>query len=49
MVKTLGKDDFKYLSQEFDDNVLDLVSQKYFYSYEYMTGFETFKAKNMVS
>ena len=47
-VKTLGKDDFKYLSQELDDNVLHLVSQKYFYSYEYMSGFEKFKAKNIV-
>ena len=25
LVKNLGKDDFKYLSQEFDNNVLDLV------------------------
>ena len=24
-VKNLGKDNFKYLSQEFDNNVLDLV------------------------
>ena len=28
LVKHLGKDDFKYLSQEFDNNVLDLVKQK---------------------
>ena len=28
LVKNLGKDDFKYLSQEFDNNVLDLVRQK---------------------
>ena len=25
LVKNLGKDNFKYLSQEFDNNVLDLV------------------------
>ena len=25
VVKNLGKDDFKYFSQEFDNNVLDLV------------------------
>ena len=31
LVKILGKDDFKYLSQEFDNNVLDLVKQKGFY------------------
>ena len=36
LVKNLGKDDFKYLSQEFDNNVLDLIKQKGFYAYEYM-------------
>ena len=30
-VKNLNKDDFKYLSKEFDNNVLDLVKQKGFY------------------
>ena len=43
LVKTLNKDDFKYLSQEFDNNVLDLVKQKRFYPYEYMSSFEKFK------
>ena len=43
LVKNLGKDDFKYLSQEFDDNVLDLVKQKRFYHYEHMSNFEKFK------
>ena len=33
-VKNLSKDDFKYFSQEFDHNVLDLVTQKKFYPYE---------------
>ena len=28
LVKNLGKYDFKYLNQEFDNNVLDLVKQK---------------------
>ena len=28
LVKNLSKDDFKHLSQEFDNNVLDLVKQK---------------------
>ena len=42
-VKNLNKDDFKYLSQEFDNNVLDLVKQKGFYPYEYMNDFEMFK------
>ena len=35
LVKNLSKDDFMYLSQEFDKNVLDLVRQKGFYYYEY--------------
>ena len=43
LIKHLNKDDFKYLSQEFDNKVLDLVKLKGFYSYEYMTGFEKFK------
>ena len=43
LVKKLAKDDFKYLSQEFDKNVLDLVKQKGFYPYEYMSDFEKFK------
>ena len=30
-IKDLRKDDFKYLSQEFDNNVLDLVKEKGFY------------------
>ena len=43
LVKNLNKDDFKYLSQEFDNNVLDLVKQKGFYPYEYMSDFDKFK------
>ena len=35
LVKILGKDDFNYLSQEFDNNVFDLVKQKGFYSQVY--------------
>ena len=31
------------MSQEFDKNVLDLVKQKWFYPYEYMSNFENFK------
>ena len=33
------------MSQEFDNNVLDLVKQKGFYPYEYMNDFENFKEK----
>ena len=35
----------KYFSQEFDNNVLDLVKQKGFYPYEYMSEFEKLKEK----
>ena len=43
LVKNLNKDDYKSLSQEIDNNVLDLVKQKVFYPYEYMSDFENFK------
>ena len=37
LVKNLRKDDFKYLSQEFDTNGLDLVKQSGFYPNEYVS------------
>ena len=40
LVKNVNKDDFKYLSQAFDNNVLDLGKIKGFYTYEYMRDFE---------
>ena len=43
LVKNLLKNDFTYLSQEFDNNVLDVVKQKGFYPLEYMCDFEKFK------
>ena len=43
LVKDLAKYDFKYLSQEFDNSVLDQVKQIGFYPYEYMSDFERFK------
>ena len=43
LVKKLNKDDSKYLSQEFNRNKLDLVKQKGFYPYEYMTILESLK------
>ena len=43
LVKIFGKNEFKYLSQEFDSNALDLVKQKGFYPYEYMSSFEKFQ------
>ena len=43
LVKNLNKDAFKYLSKEIAKNKLDLVKQKVFYLYEYMTNFEKFE------
>ena len=45
LVKSLKKGDFKYLNQKSDKNKLDLVKQKAFYPYEYITDFEKFKEK----
>ena len=45
LVKYLNKDDLKCLSQGFDNNILDLVTKKGFYSFEYMTDFEKFRKK----
>ena len=43
LVNNLSENDFKYLSQEFDlilfNIVLDLAKQKEFYRYEYMSDF----------
>ena len=41
--KNLYKDDFKCSSQDFDNNVLDLVKQKGFDPYKDMIDFEKFK------
>ena len=45
LFKNLGNSNLKYFSQEFDNNVLDLIEQKRFYPYEYISGFEKFKTK----
>ena len=42
LVKNLGGNDFKHLSQEFDIEILDLVKQKWFFPYECMCDFERF-------
>ena len=39
LVKKKKKNDFKYLSQEFGNNVLDLVKQKRLFPNEYMNDF----------
>ena len=43
LVKNLNKKDFKHLSQELDNNVLDPVKQKGFYPHEYMSDFAKFE------
>ena len=40
LLKNLANDDFRYLSHEFNNNVLDLVKQKLFFPYEYVSDFE---------
>ena len=42
LVKNLSDDDFKYLSQEFRGDLLELVKQKGVYPYEYMDSFKKF-------
>ena len=43
LVKNLNKNDFKYLSEEIDNNVLDPVKQKGLYPDEYVSNLEKFK------
>ena len=43
LLKNLGEDNFKYLRQEFDNNISDLLKQKGFYLYEYISDFEKCK------
>ena len=43
LVKNLSKDNFKHFSQEFNNNVLDLLKQKGFYPSEFMNNCEKFK------
>ena len=43
LIKNLDKDDFKYLSGEFNSNKLDKATQKGFDAHDYMNGFEKFK------
>ena len=41
-LKNLSKMDFKYLSQEFSGDLLELIKQNGVYPYEYMDSFQTF-------
>ena len=49
LVKNLSKDDFKYLNQQFDNNMLDLVKQKLFCPYEYMSDLYMSLRKNWIN
>ena len=42
LVKNLSDNDFKYLSEEFNGDLLELVKQKGVYPYEYMDSFKWF-------
>ena len=42
LVKNLSDNDFKYLSQEFRGDLLELVKQKGVFPYEYMDSFKKF-------
>ena len=46
LVKHLSDNDFKYLSQGFRGDLLELVKQKEVYPYEYMDSFEKFLKLN---
>ena len=39
IVENLNKDDLMYLSQEFDNNILDILMQNVFYPHDYMSDF----------
>ena len=43
----MSHNDFKYLSQEFSDELLKLVKQKGVYPYEYMNNFKKFPNKKL--
>ena len=43
LAKNLSDKDFKYLSEEFSGEKLELVKKKGVYSYEYFSNFEKFK------
>ena len=47
LVKNLSDDDFKYLTEEFGSENLELLKQKCAYPYEYMNSFERFNDKKL--
>ena len=47
LVKNLGSEDFKYLSEVFSNEKLELVKKKGVYLYEYFNSFRKFKETNL--
>ena len=47
LVKNLSDEDFKYLSEEFNGEQLELVKEKGVYCYEYMNCFKMFKENKL--
>ena len=47
LVKNLSDNDFKYMSEEFSGEILELVKQKGVYPYEYVDGFKRFFEKKL--
>ena len=43
IVRNLKKDDFNFLSQEFNNNMSDLVNQKCYFPYQYVGSFDKIK------
>ena len=49
LVKNLSDDDFKYLTEKFGSENLELLKQKGAYDYEYMDICERFSEKNCLT
>ena len=47
LVKNLSGNDFKYLSEEFTIELLELIKEKGVYPYEYMDSFKTFSENKL--
>ena len=47
LVENLSDNDFKYLTQEFSSENLELLKQKDAYSYEYMDSFKRFSEEKL--
>ena len=47
LVKNLSDNDFKYLSEQFSEELLRLVKQKGVHPYEYMNSFEKFSENKL--